>query len=116
MNTNLARKLVSAGVIRQNTEIEAEYKGIDLSGRPLIKSRGNFFVQSVKIINEEVIFDVVSVVDGSPRRIKSSDILFMDGMAVKTVASIHGISDKGDKLKEGKRRGRKPKPKETMDA
>jgi len=116
MNTNLARKLVSAGVIRQNTEIEAEYRGVDLSGRPMIKCRGHFFIQAVKIINEEVIFETVSVVDGTPRRIKSSDVLFMDGMPVQKVASIHGISDKGDKLKEGKRRGRKPKNKETMVA
>lgn len=116
MNTNLARKLVTAGIIRQNTEIEAEYRGIDLSGRPIIKSRGHFFVQAVKIINEDVVFEAISVVDGTPRRIKSTDILFMDGMTVQKIAAIHGISDKGDKLKEGKRRGRKPKNKETMVA
>ena len=113
MNVNLVRKLVTAGVIRTNTEIEAEYRGIDLSGRPMIRSKGHFFIQGVKIVADEVIFDTVSVVDGSPRKIKADSVLFMDGMPINKLASIHGISDKGDKLKEGKRRGRKPKNREA---
>ena len=113
MNINLVRKLVSAGVLRQNTEIEAKYRGIDLSGRPIIECKGHFFIQNIKILGEEALFDTISVIDGSSRRIKADDILFVDGMPIHKVASVYGISDRGLKLKEGKRRGRKPRAKEN---
>lgn len=111
MNTNLIRKLVSAGVIRQNTEIDAFYKGVDMSGAPLARVRGTFFVRGLKINEtaELVIFDTISTIDGSARTIMSNDVVYVDGMEVDKLASIYGFDAQGGKLVQGKRRGRKPR-------
>lgn len=118
MNISLIRKLISTGVIRQNTEIEALYNGIDISGRPIARTLGTFFVQSVKINEEKemVFFDTISTVDGSARKIMSSEIQALDGMPVERLASIYGIDATGGKIDQGKRRGRRPRAKVAMAA
>jgi hypothetical protein len=113
MNIPLIRKLISNGILRQNTEIEATYKGIDISGRAIAPTRGTFFLRGVKI-NEErqmVFFDTISTVDGHPRKIMAEEINSIDGMPIDRLASIYGISATGGHIDQGKRRGRRPRAK-----
>lgn len=114
MNITLVKKLVQSGVMRQNTELEAKYLGVDISGRAIVPSRGTFYLTAVKI-NEEadtVTFVSISSVDGSKKSIAASDVLSVDGMPLERLASIYGIDASGGKIAQGKRRGRKPgKPK-----
>ncbi len=118
MNIELVRKLVQAGVIRQNTELDAFYMGIDISGRAIARTRGTFFVQSVKIneATETVIFDVLSTIDGAKRKLDSTEVLAVDGMPLERLASIYGIDASGGSIVQGKRRGRKPRAKITEAA
>ena len=112
----LIRKLVETGLIKENTEIEAHYMGVDLSGKPLSRVSGSFCVRTVKI-NEAAnigIFTVVSTIDGTPKTIRSDDVFSIDGMPIARLASVYGIDKSGGKIKEGKRRGRKPKVKENQ--
>lgn len=113
MNISLVKKLISSGVIRQNTEIEAVYKGVDISGRAIAPTRGTFFVQNVKINSERemIFFQTISTVDGAPRTILAEEIDTIDGMPVERLACIYGIDATGGKIEQGKRRGRRPRAK-----
>jgi hypothetical protein len=112
MNIPLIKKMVAAGVIRQNTEVEASYMGTDLSGRPLAKARGTFFIQSLAITKGgRIQFTVKSTVDGSPRLVESADVHLIDGMPIDRLAGIYGIDTVGGEIAQGKRRGRKPRAK-----
>jgi len=118
MNISLVRKLVSNGIIRQNTEIDAYYMGVDISGCPIARTRGTFFIRNVKI-NERtstIIFDTVSTVDGLPKTIFSNDVKRVDGMPIDRLAGIYGISGIGEAINQGKRRGRRPKAKVEVEA
>lgn len=113
MNIPLVRKLISGGIIRQNTEVEAIYHGVDISGRAIARTQGTFFIQNVKINEgrQMVFFDTLSTVDGSQRKIMADDVLAIDGMPIERLASIYGISASGGKIDQGKRRGRRPRAK-----
>jgi len=111
MNISLVRKLIEAQVIRQNTELDAYYMGVDISGRPIARTRGTFFVQAVKVLGETVIFETVSTVDGHKRTVKSPDVVAVDGMPIDRLGSIYGINASGGKIDQGKRRGRRPRAK-----
>ncbi len=118
MNVILIKKLTELGVIKHNTEIEAEYKGVDMSGSPVVQSIGNFFVQSVKINKDRsaAIFGVTNSQGGDPRTVLSNDVLKIDGMSIEALASIYGIAEDGGKLVQGKRRGRRPRDKSAVAA
>ena len=111
MNTKLIRKLVTSGVIRENTEIEAFYKGVDMTGCERARVRGSFFIRGLKVNDEAgvTIFSTVSTIDGRPRTVLSEDVISVDGMPVDRLASIYGLDATGGKMVQGKRRGRKPK-------
>lgn len=112
MNTNLVRKLVSLGVVRQNTEIEATYRGVDLAGIALPRITGTFFVQGIRISKTgSILFDAKSTVDGTQRTFLSSDVSAIDGMPISKLTSIYGISATGSAVAQGKRRGRRPRVK-----
>src|SRR6478752_8590908 len=108
MKTNLIRKLVSVGIFRENTELDAYYAGTDLGGAPLSRSRGTFFVKGAKIIKDKVVFATISTTDGRPRDILAENVVKVDGMCLDTLAPIYGLVDNGEAIPMGKRRGRRP--------
>ena len=111
MNTNLVRKLIKEGVMRQNTEIEANYMGIDIAGRATARCLGTFFIQAVKIGQRSglITFDTISTVDGQPRTVPAADVISVDGMPLDRLASIYAIDSVGGPIPQGQRRGRKPR-------
>lgn len=111
MTPDLALKLISQGVIKQGTELEAKYVGIDLSGARVAQVSGTFIVQTAKKLKTgEVVFDGLSILDGDPQRIDCKNIIAIDGMEPDRVAGVYGltISEQGE-VTTAKRRGRKPK-------
>jgi hypothetical protein len=109
MQVSLIKQLVQRGILRENTEIEAHYRGYDISGSPIVKARGIFLVRNIKIIKGVAIFETVSTVDGSKKNIEASDVLLIDGMDYDRLIASHDMDDDGEKVYQGKRRGRKPK-------
>ncbi len=109
MNRDLVQKLIERGAIKARTEIEAHYRGVDLSGAPMARVRGNFIILAARAIGDQIIFDGFSTEDGRKQRILSEDIINIDGMDIERFASIYGLSLSGEVLRQGKRRGRKPK-------
>lgn len=109
MSPDLARKLIQKGVIHENTEIDAYYQGIDIGGATLARVQGNFAIKAAKVIGERLVFETVSTADGRPRRIECTDVLKIDGMEPERFAANFGMTTDGATVKQGKRRGRKPK-------
>lgn len=110
MNLNLIRKLISKGIIRQNTEIEASYIGVDMAGRSLPKVTATFFIQGIRATKSGLIyFDTVSTVDGSKRTVESATVHSVDGMPLERLASIYSVNETGGDIEQGKRRGRRPR-------
>jgi hypothetical protein len=111
VNTVLIKKLVSMGIIRQNTEIEAYYHGNDLSGRPVLRTRGNFFVQTASVLKStgDIVFKAVSTVDGSAKTVLAENLVTIDGMTLEALAETYCIDANGKKIAQGKRRGRRPR-------
>jgi hypothetical protein len=111
VNTELIRKLIQEGVIHENTEIDACYQGVDIGGAQLAMVQGNFAIKAAKVIQGGVFFDTVSTQDGSQRRIAAAAIVRIDGMEPERFAENYGLTPEGKPIKQGKRRGRKPKAK-----
>ncbi len=118
MNLNLVRKLIETGVIRQQTEIEARYVGVDMAGVRNAKMVGTFFVQGVRI-NETtgtVIFDTISTKNGAKKTIVNEDVLSIDGMDLTRLAANYNFDEVGGHVPEPTRRGRKPGAKAAAEA
>jgi hypothetical protein len=113
MQLSLTKKLVEKGVIKTETEIEAMYEAIDLSGVHRTLCRGNFVIMSIKDAAEPI-FEIASG-DGKRKRIKSESIISVDGMDPARLASIYNIKADGSDKPVGKRRGRKPKVRDETD-
>lgn len=109
MKTEVVKKLIEKGAIKRETEVEAHYKGNDLSGGPLARSRGIFLVLGARLMEDQVTFDAIDTRWGSRQQIHSDDIIAIDGMDPARFANIFGLTEEGEVLKQGKRRGRKPK-------
>lgn len=109
MKTEVVKKLIEKGAIKRETEVEAHYKGRDLSGCPLSRSRGIFLVLGARLMEDQVTFDTIDTRWGQRQQIHSNDIIAIDGMEPERFANIFGFTEDGDVLKQGKRRGRKPK-------
>jgi hypothetical protein len=109
INKDLFTALVSANIVKEGTEIEAFYKGKDLAGHNSIPSRGTFVIVETAESTTGYDFVCASVVDGSRRTIPSQDIIIIDGMEPARIASTYGLSTSGQAVKQGKRRGRRPK-------
>lgn len=117
MNLKLVRKLIETGVIRQHTEIEASYYGVDIAGVRNAKVVGTFFIEGVRI-NEKtgtVIFDTISTKNGAKRTISNADVLSIDGMDLTRLAANYNMDDKGGHVPEPTRRGRKPGAKRAAE-
>lgn len=109
MKTEVVKKLIDKGAIKRETEVEANYKGKDLSGSPLARARGVFLILGARLMEDQVMFDAVDTRWGQRQSIRSEDILRIDGMEPERFANIFGLTEEGEPLKQGARRGRKPK-------
>lgn len=109
MKTELVQKLIEKSAIKQRTEIEAYYKGMDLSGARIARVRGNFIVLGARLVEGRIWFDGLSTIDGRRDRFLAEDILLIDGMDPERFAQNFGLNMEGEPLRQGKRRGRKPK-------
>lgn len=117
MNLNLVRKLIETGVIRQQTEIEAYYVGVDIAGVRNAKVLGTFFVEGVRL-NEKtgtVIFDTISTKNGAKRTIVNADVVSIDGMDLTRLAANYNFDAEGGHVPEPTRRGRKPGAKRAAE-
>lgn len=110
MNSFLFDILVDRNIITEDTEIEANSRRHDLSGTAFLKFTNTFYY--VAHSSEEN--GTGSVIcsdtrDGSISTIVMSDILTIDGMEPKRLASIYALDENGSSVRQGARRGRKPK-------
>lgn len=109
INNDLFTALVNAKVIKEGTEIDAYYRGKDLAGDNAVATRGTFVIVTATETEAGYTFLCASVVNGSRRTIPSQDVIIIDGMEPARLASTYGLSLSGQTLKQGKRRGRRPK-------
>jgi hypothetical protein len=109
INNDLFTALVTARIVKEGTEIEAYYKGKDMAGTNSVASRGTFVITEITETPTGYTFVGASVLDGSRRIIPSRDVIIIDGMEPARMASTYGLSASGQALKQGKRRGRRPK-------
>lgn len=112
MHLSLLKKLIDLNIIHEDTEIEAFYGARDLSGSVLSLTRGTFYVRSVESTDDGYVFLAVSTVNGRLRRIHSKHLLKIDGMEPDRLAEVYFLTAEGTPVKQGKRRGRKPRAKE----
>lgn len=109
MKSEVVKKLIEKGAIKRETEVEAHYRGNDLSGGPLARARGVFLVLGARLMEDQITFDTVDTRWGGRQQIAADDIIAIDGMDPTRFANIFGLTEEGEPLKLGKRRGRKPK-------
>jgi len=109
MKPEILKTLIEKDILTHKSEIEAAYRAIDISGSPLAKNIGVFSVKMVVQQKDKIYIDCVSVADGHRRKIDPVDVTKIDGMDIKRLFQVYGLSETGAKLYQGKRRGRKPK-------
>jgi hypothetical protein len=109
MKSEVVKKLIEKGAIKRETEVEAHYKAKGLDGERLGRSRGIFLVLGARLMEDQVTFDAVDTRWGAREQLQSDDIISIDGMDPERFASIFGLNEDGEPIKQGKRRGRKPK-------
>lgn len=113
MDIKVLTELVNKKIVKADTELTCKYKGISLDGRNVANEQVILSITTITHnVNEEkesFIFEGKSTVDGSLKQVNHTQIVEIDGMEPYRFARVYGISPKGDKIKEGKRRGRKPK-------
>lgn len=118
MDVRLVRKLIETGVIRQKTEMEANYRAVDIGGVRSAEVLGSFFIEQVRITKSgNTIFDVASTEDGRKQTIPCSDVVSIDGMTLDRLIANYNLDAEGNSIPEPKRRGRKPglTKKQAMD-
>ena len=110
MDAKLAIALVNKGVLPAGTEVEAKFKAVGLGNVNNVQVVGEFSIAQVIIEeNEQVIFDLRALRDGSATKVLAESILTIDGMDPVRYASVYNVTAVGGVQKQGKRRGRKPK-------
>lgn len=109
LTSDLTDLLIQKGLIKVNTEIDADYMAYDIAGVKNARTPGNFMIMGAKKKGDTFVFEGRSTVDGSRHQIDCRDVRQIDGMSPNRFAETYGLTVKGDKIKEGKRRGRKPK-------
>lgn len=117
MNLNLVRKLIEAGVIRQQTELEARYTAVDMAGVRNTEGSATYFIQGVRLNAKTgvVIFDTISTKNGSKRTIVNEDVISIDGMDLTRLAANYNFDVTGAHVPEPTRRGRKPGAKKAAE-
>lgn len=109
MNSLLLTKLIERGIVAAMTEIDATYRGKDIGGQPTVATTGTFLIRKIVPTDTGYLFEAANVIDGRSHVIPSSAVLKIDGMEPKRLAGIYGLSETGEPIRQGKRRGRKPK-------
>lgn len=114
MNGNLFDIFVDRNIVTEDTEIEARQRKHDLSGMSYLKFTDTFYYVA-HFVNEDGTGSVVAqnARDGQPATILIEDIVSLDGMEPRRLASIYALNDKGESVRQGARRGRKPKNREA---
>lgn len=115
MDSNLLDVLVDRGIISEGTGFIAKTQGRDLCGANL-----NYFTKEYRYITHQMDLNGIATVlveeisQGHHETISAEIIESVDGMPPKRLASIYNISDTGQSMKAGARRGRKPKKLEEV--
>lgn len=111
MNANLFEVLVDRNIINEQTEIEARVRKNDLSGCSYMKFEGSYYYVAHSMNDDETDGSIIATDtrDGSLATITMSDIISVDGMEPLRLASIYALNEIGESVKQGARRGRKPK-------
>lgn len=109
MNTNLVRALMSMGIIRQGTVIQAYQNVRSLSCQCDSKVIGSFIINRARLLGgTRVVFDTINL-DQTPHSVQSEEIIMVDGMMVNRIASSHNLSLEGVAITGRSRRGRRKK-------
>lgn len=110
MQNKLAEALVTKGVLKNGTEVEAMHKAVGLGGVNVVKVTSYFSIAGVEIKGSgKVVFKLSSLRDGAISMVPAEDVLNIDGMDPARFASVYNIKADGGAAKVGARRGRKPK-------
>ncbi len=118
MKEVLLRKLIEKEYFGSGTEIEAVYKGVDLSGRPIHSFQQSFIVSALFESRKDrsIILEAKSKETGFKMRMGVDDIINIDGMTPKRFAENYMLDLDGNDIKaSGKRRGRRPKSYDEFD-
>lgn len=110
MNDKLTVALIENNLLNRDTELTVTYMVYTIGLTFKVPSIGTFILKKYgKNKDGFLVFSGVNTVDGSTTSFKSSDITKIDGMEPERFASFYGIKPDGDKVKVGKKRGRKCK-------
>lgn len=109
INSSLLNILIERNIVTIGTEFDAAYRGIDMAKSASIKATGTFVILEIARSDVGFYFKAADVVTGKPFSVSASSIIRIDGMEPDRLAAIYGLSPEGEKLKQGKRRGRKPR-------
>ena len=115
MNSLLAEKLLAKQILKLDTEVDAIYRGTDLSGTNNVKAIGTFTITKLgRNKNQNIVLELASVVDGNKKIVPIESILKIYGMDPELLAKAFDIKPDGTDCTDaeiGKKRGRKPKEK-----
>ena len=110
MNNSLLKTLVDRNLVTVRTEIDATYRGRDIAGMPSVATTGTFLIQTITHKEDgSFAFNCADTVAGRQRVIPGSAIVAIDGMDPIRFAANFELTEDGEPMKVGKRRGRKPK-------
>jgi hypothetical protein len=112
MQEVLLRKLIEKNYFKNGTEIDATYRGVDLSGAPVHTFEQTFTITGIFETRKtkRILIDCFSTVDGRTIRVPVDAIVNIDGMTPERFAENYMIDENGGDIKpSGKRRGRRPK-------
>jgi hypothetical protein len=109
MNNSLLKVLIDRNIIGVRTEIDARYRGRDIAGHALVASTGTFLILEIQNSDTGYRFLCADVIDGSRRLLAGDAIVGVDGMDPIRLAANYEIDEDGNRIKVGKRRGRKPR-------
>ncbi|RYD44948.1 MAG: hypothetical protein EOP83_31090, partial [Verrucomicrobiaceae bacterium] len=109
MNISLLKVLIERNIIGVRTEIDARYRGRDIAGNPLVAATGTFLILEINPTESGYSFLCADTIDGQRRRLSGDQIVGVDGMDPIRLAANYELDENGNKVKVGKRRGRKPR-------
>ena len=110
MQNKLAEALVTRGVLKVGTEVEAYHQAVGLGGVTTVKVANYFTIASVAVkTTGNVVFTLAALRDGALSQVLAEDIINIDGMDPARFAAVWDIKADGGKAVVGARRGRKPK-------
>lgn len=116
MHGNLLETLVNRDVINEHTELTAKVIRKDVSGISFIKFDQTFYYVAHSLKNKETgegSIIVQSDVDGVLDTIPIESVETIDGMEPRRLAGIYALDEEGVSVRQGARRGRKPKNREV---